>query len=163
MLDFEAALAHAEAKAGLIPASAATSIAASCDAAKFDLNTLAAAAPHSGNLAIPLVKQLTTLVAQLDPNAAHFVHWGATSQDVIDTGLCLQVCRANIAVLEDLDLLCDALVKISIEHRLTPIAARTLLQQALPTSFGFIVAGWLDALLRGRARILALQESALVL
>ncbi|HJZ66146.1 MAG TPA: 3-carboxy-cis,cis-muconate cycloisomerase [Candidatus Acidoferrum sp.] len=163
MLDFEAALARAEVKAGLIPASAAASIAANCDARKFDLNALAAAAPFSGNLAIPLVKQLTALVAKLDPKAAHFVHWGATSQDVIDTGLCLQVWRANVTVLGDLDLLCDALASISTEHRLTPIVARTLLQQALPTSFGFIAAGWLDALLRGRARILALQDSALVL
>jgi len=163
MLDFEAALSRAEAKAGLIPASAAASIAANCDAKKFDLNALAAAAPLSGNLAIPLVKQLTALVAKQDPDAARFVHWGATSQDVIDTGLCLQVWRSTVSVLEDLDLLCDALCGISTEHRDTPIVARTLLQQALPTSFGFIVAGWLDALLRSRVRILALYDSALVL
>jgi len=163
MLDFEAALSRAEAKAGLIPTAAATSIAANCDATKFDLNALATSAPVSGNLAIPLVKQLTALVAKQDPNAARFVHWGATSQDVIDTGLILQVWRANIAVLEDLDLLCDALSGISTEHRLTPIVARTLLQQALPTSFGFIAAGWLDALLRSRARILAFHDTALVL
>lgn len=163
LLDFEAALARAQAKAGLIPAAASSVISSNCRSAKFDLNTLASAAPLSANLAIPLVKQLTALVAGQDQNAARFVHWGATSQDIIDTGLVLQIRRALPSILGSLDSLCDSLTNLADTHRLTPIVARTLLQQALPTSFGFIVAGWLDAFLRSRSRILALNENALVL
>ncbi len=163
MLDFESALAHAEAKAGVVPSAAAAIISANCRAEKFDLPSLASAFPLSGNLAIPLVKQLTALVAKQDPSAARFVHWGATSQDTIDTGLILQIRSALSPIFSELDSLCDVLGKLADSHRRTPIVARTLLQQALPTSFGFIVAGWLDALLRHRARIFSLNERALVL
>src|SRR5215467_9829175 len=143
LLDFESALARAEAKAGVIPTVAATAISATCRAELFDLSALAAAVPISGNLVIPLVKQLTQLVARQNPAAAHFVHWGATSQDAIDTGLILQVRAASIAILADFDSLCDSLIALADAHRRTPVVARTLLQQALPTSFGFVVAGWL--------------------
>jgi 3-carboxy-cis,cis-muconate cycloisomerase len=163
MLEFEAALARAEAKAGLIPATAATVICANCRAELFDLPALASAVPASANLAIPLVKQLTQLVAKHDRDAARFVHWGATSQDVTDTGLILQLRSASNAMLSELDSLCDALAALADKHRNTPVVARTLLQQALPTSFGFIVAGWLDALLRHRDRLLSLNERAFVL
>ncbi len=91
MLDFEAALATAEARAGVIPSSAAVAIAAKCKAELFDVGELARGAKLAGNLAIPLVKALTTLVAQGDKEAASYVHWGATSQDVIDTGMVLQL------------------------------------------------------------------------
>jgi 3-carboxy-cis,cis-muconate cycloisomerase len=163
MLDFESALARAESKAGLIPASAASAIAANCRAELFDLPALAAAVPASANLAIPLVKQLTQLVAKQNSDAAPFVHWGATSQDAIDTGLILQLRSASAAILSDVDALCDFLANIADKHRATPIVARTLLQQALPTSFGFIVATWLDAFLRHRTRLLSLNETAFVL
>ena len=89
MLDFEAALARAEAAAGVIPASAAGPITNACRAELFDLAGLAEAATRSGNLAIPLVKALTANVAKVDADAARYVHWGATSQDVIDTGAVL--------------------------------------------------------------------------
>src|SRR4030088_3730134 len=85
MLDFEAALARAEAQVGVIPASAVAPIADACKAASFDLAALAEAATRSGNLAIPLVKALTAEVARADADAARYVHWGATSQDAIDT------------------------------------------------------------------------------
>src|SRR5882757_10725384 len=85
MLDFEAALARAEAACGVIPAAAAGPIGAACRAESFDLSALAEAATRSGNLAIPLVKALTAAVAKLDTDAARYVHWGATSQDVIDS------------------------------------------------------------------------------
>ena len=163
MLDFEAALARAESKAGIVPQAAAAIISANCRAEKFDLSSLAMAAPSSGNLAIPLVKQLTALVAKQDPVAARFVHWGSTSQDAIDTGLILQIRSALSPILSELDSLCDTLAKLADAHRRTPIAARTLLQQALPTSFGFIVASWLDALLRHRVRLILLNDRALVL
>src|SRR3981189_1746791 len=102
MLDFEAALARAEAATGVIPASAADTIAKSCKAELFDLGALAEAATLSGNLAIPLVKALTTGVAKADADAARYVHWGATSQDVIDTAVMLGLRAAIDALLTDL-------------------------------------------------------------
>ena len=98
MLDFEAALARAEAATGVIPASAADPIAKACKAEAFDLAALAEAATRSGNLAIPLVKALTANVAKTDADAARYVHWGATSQDVIDTATMLTL-RAGIDAL----------------------------------------------------------------
>ena len=163
LLDFESALARAEAKAGIISPSAASAVAKSCRADLIDMAALASVAPLSANLAIPLVKQLTALVAKENPEAARFIHWGATSQDAIDTGLILQVRNALGPILSDLDFLCDELGKFADAHRNTPIGARTLLQQALPTSFGYIVAGWLDVLLRHHARLLALRTNSLVL
>src|SRR6201996_9353603 len=98
MLDFEAALARAEAAAGVIPAASAEAIARTCKVAAFDLPALAGASTRSGNLAIPLVKALTAEVAKADREAARYVHWGATSQDVIDTAAMLTL-RAGIDVL----------------------------------------------------------------
>ena len=97
MLDFEAALARAEAGAGVIPASAAPAIVRCCAAERFDEGALAHATARAGNPAIPLVQQLTALVEKDDPGAARFVHWGATSQDVMDTGLVLQLHRDRFA------------------------------------------------------------------
>src|SRR5262249_61228407 len=99
MLDFDAALAKAEASIGLIPSAAAAAIGQACRADRFDIAALARATAEAGNPAIPMVKQLTALVAERDPAAAGFVHWGATSQDVIDTGLVLQI-RAGPASIE---------------------------------------------------------------
>src|SRR6266481_7439283 len=101
MLDFEAALTRAEAATGVIPASAAGPIEKACQASAFDLATLAEAATGSGNLAIPLVKTLTAAVAKADPDAARYVHWGATSQDVIDTATMLGLRAAIDALLSD--------------------------------------------------------------
>src|SRR5580700_4997001 len=92
MLDFEAALAQAETRCGVIPEPAARKIAGKCKAELIDFDALATA--ESVNPAIPLVKQLTALVAKENPDAARFVHWGATSQDANDTGLVLQVRQA---------------------------------------------------------------------
>ena len=163
MLDFEAALARAAARAGIIPASAAPAIAAKCRTELIDLAPLAHAAASSGNLAIPLIKQLTALVAKDSSDAARYVHWGATSQDVIDTGAILQLREALSAILADLDSLAESFAQLSHTHRKTVLAGRTWTQQALPTSFGFVTAGWLDALLRHRERLIDLRRSALVL
>jgi len=96
MLDFEAALARAEAATGIIPRSAIGPIVRACKAETFDLSALADAATRSGNLAIPLVKALTAAVAKADVEAARYVHWGATSQDVIDTATMLTSSAQNI-------------------------------------------------------------------
>jgi 3-carboxy-cis,cis-muconate cycloisomerase len=163
MLDFEAGLARAEASSGIIPSSAANAIAAKCRVELFDKQKLAAAASLAGNLAIPLVKQLRALVAADNKDAAGFVHWGATSQDAIDTALVLQLREALALISADMEKLCDALAKMADQHRLTPIAARTWMQHAVPTTLGIKFAGWLDALLRHRDRFREIQNRCLML
>jgi len=163
MLDFEAALARAEVRCGVIPAAAAPAIVSKCKAELIDANALATATAASLNPAIPLVKQLTALVAKDDPEAARFVHWGATSQDANDTGLVLQM-REALDILEaDLDVLCTGLTDLAEKHCSTPIAGRTLMQHALPTTFGVKVAGWLDAMNRHRERFAETRARVLVL
>ena len=153
MLDFEAALARAEAATGVIPNEAAPAIARLCKAELIDAEALAKAAPNGGNLAIPLVKQLTALVARADAEAARFVHWGATSQDAIDTGLVLQL-KAALPLLEvDLNRLSEALAALAKKHKHTVQVGRTWLQQALPVTFGLKAAGWLDGVERQRVRL----------
>src|SRR3954471_14156702 len=125
MLDFEAALARAEAATGVIPASAAGPITAACRAESFDLAALAEAATRSGNLAIPLVKALTAHVAKTDADAARYVHWGATSQDVIDTATMLTLRAAIDALLPDLERAIAGFAKLAQEHRDTAAVART--------------------------------------
>src|SRR5262245_23946299 len=110
MLDFEAALAQAEASVGVIPATAAAVIDRCCHAADVDIAQLASRARDASNLAIPLVAALSRRVGEHDANAAGFVHWGATSQDVIDTGLVLQLRDALPLVDADLERLRAALV-----------------------------------------------------
>ena len=163
LLDFEAALARAEAKTGVIPAGDAQIIAAACRAEQFNVEELAAQAAHSGNVAIPLVKKLTELVTKQNKDDARFIHWGATSQDAMDTGVVLQLRRALEVVDQDLVHMTATLAALADKHRATPIAARTWMQQALPTTFGFIVAGWLDAILRHRSRLSNLRTHNLTL
>lgn len=163
MLDFEAALARAEARAGFIPATAAPAIEAKCRAELYDMTALARAAVSAGNLAIPLVKQLTLLVAQKEEDAARYVHWGATSQDAIDTGRVLQLRQALASIAGEIDLLAALLADMAHKHRTTLIAGRTWMQQALPTTFGFQVAGWLSAMDRHRVRLAESQARCLVL
>jgi 3-carboxy-cis,cis-muconate cycloisomerase len=163
MLDFEAGLARAEARVGIIPSPAAGSIAAKCKAELFDVAELARGAKLAGNVAIPLVKKLTDLIALGDKDAARYVHWGATSQDAIDTGLVLQLRHALKFIGADLDRLAAALAVLATKHRSTIIVGRTWMQQALPTTFGAKVAGWLDAIDRHRGRLRETRERALVL
>src|SRR5262245_64545036 len=94
MLDVEAALAEVEAELGVIPRHAGAVIQAAAQADRFDLSAIAAAAAADGNLAIPLVRQLTHATEAVDREAARYVHWGATSQDIIETGLVPQLHRA---------------------------------------------------------------------
>jgi 3-carboxy-cis,cis-muconate cycloisomerase len=163
MLDFEAALARAEAATGVIPASAAGPIAKACKASSFDLADLAEAATRSGNLAIPLVKALTAEVAKARPDAARYVHWGATSQDVIDTAGMLTF-RAGIdALLADLDRAIAGFAKLARQHRHTAMVARTWLQHALPMPFGLKLAEYAAALHRSQSRLRRLRSEELAL
>lgn len=157
MFRFEAALARAQADEGLIPPAAASAIAGVCNAQLYDIPALIHAGRRAGSLAIPLVKELTKTVALYDEGAARHVHWGSTSQDVIDTAMVL-VTREALQLLDDgLDALCAHLLALADAHLGTPVLARTLMQPAQVTSFGFKVAGWLAPLARAR---LALRQAA---
>src|SRR6201993_405432 len=163
MLDFEAALARAEAATGVIPKSAADPIGKACTADAFDIADLAEAATRSGNLAIPLVKALTANVANADAEAARYVHWGATSQDVIDTAAMLSL-RAGIdALLVDLDRAIAGFAALARKHRNTAVVARTWLQHALPMPFGLKLAEYAAALHRSKLRLKRLRAETLAL
>lgn len=163
MLRFEAALATAEARTGVIPEGASRRIVEQCRADHFDLSAITKQAGRAGNLAIPLIKMLTEAVAARDKDAARFVHWGATSQDTIDTGAVLQLREALVVIENELARLSGTLATLAEEHRATPMVARTWMQQALPTTFGFVVAGWLDAILRHRHRLVEIRPRVLAL
>lgn len=166
MLAFEAALARAEAATGVIPASVTLPIAAACDASLYDPAAIGAGAALAGQHAIPLVKALTAEVAKADPAAAGFVHWGATSQDVIDTATVLQL-RDALGLIGGTEYglagLARALAVLVMRHRDTMMPGRTLLQQAVPITFGLKAAGWLDAVTRHRTRLRELAPRVLVL
>lgn len=162
MLDFEAALARAQARIGVIPGTAAPAIAARCRAELFDMKKLARATALAGNPAIPLVKALTALVAATNKKASGYVHWGATSQDAMDTGLVLQLRSALELFDADLERLSRALARLAKKHKRTPMAGRTWMQQALPITFGLKAAGALDAVERHRLRLRELRARVLV-
>lgn len=163
MLDFEAALVRGASRSGLVPASAVAPIESACRAELFDLEALARGVAQAGNTAIPMVKALTALVESRDREAARYVHWGATSQDAMDTGLVLQLREALALIDADLAGLSDALAKLANAHKRTPMAGRTWLQQAAPVTFGLKVAGWLDGAGRHRERLQQLRARVLVL
>jgi 3-carboxy-cis,cis-muconate cycloisomerase len=143
MLDAEAALARAEARAGVIAADDARAIAAACDAARFDIAAIGAEAAQTGNPVVPLVAALTGAV---EGPAAGQVHRGATSQDILDTAAMLVARRALEPLLDDLDGAAEASAALASAHRRTVMAGRTLLQQALPIAFGLKAAEWLVGL-----------------
>ena len=160
MLDFEAALARAEAATGVIPANAPAPIARACDVQAFDLAALAQAATKSGNIAIPLVKALTAAVAKTAPEAARYVHWGATSQDVIDTAVMLMLRAGVDALLSDIDRAIAGFARQALQHRHTAMVGRTWLQHALPIPFGLKLAEYAAALNRSRTRLKRLRGEA---
>ncbi len=150
MLEVESALARATAGVGLIPHSAAEAIAAGCFADAFNAREILAQGWEVGSPVIPLV---AALKARMGEEQAQYVHFGATTQDIVDTGLMLQV-REGLTVLDhDLRRLGASLAAMAAEHRHTPSLARTLMQPAAPTTFGFKVVGWLDPLSRSLDRL----------
>ena len=157
MLRVEAALARAEAGCGVIPESAARSIHDVCHGENIDgildVGEIAAASVLAGNIAIPFVKQLTAAVRKADPEAARYVHWGATSQDVLDTALVLQLQQVVAQIDQDLGAAQAACARLTAAHRDTIMVGRTWLQHALPTTFGLKTAGWLVALARAQHRL----------
>ena len=163
MLDVEAALARALAVEDVIPQSAVAAIVSSCRADLMDLDALAKSVSSAGNVAIPLVKQLTAVVASIDADAARYVHWGATSQDVIDSGRVLQLRDAIDLITTDLAELADTLASLAHQHRATIMVGRTWMQHAQPTTLGLKIAGWLDGIMRHQDRLQALRTRVCVL
>ena len=149
-LTVEAALARVQAALGLIPEEAAQVITAQAHAGAFDTARLAqdiAFAQH------PLVPVLQQLQARCGEPAAGYLHWGATTQNIFDTACALQMRDTHQLLQRDLDAAMAALATLARAHRATPMAGRTHGQHALPMSFGFKLAGWIDELVRDRARL----------
>jgi 3-carboxy-cis,cis-muconate cycloisomerase len=158
MLAAERALALAEASAGVIPAEAADAIAEACRAELFDLELLAKEGRAVGNPVEPLVRALREAVGGDD---AQYVHRGATSQDILDSAAMLVAKNALALVLDDLDRVAAACARHAREHRDTPMAGRTLLQQAVPTTFGLKAAGWLVGAVEARSALRRLASDRL--
>ena len=148
MLDVEAAVARAESRLGLIPSAVADGIAGHCRVDEFDVAQLGRAAVRSANPVVPLINALRAAVSK---DAAPYVHHGATSQDVLDTAMMLIGRRGLALILADLDKAAAAAATLADRHRATLMAARTLLQQALPTTFGLKAAGWLVGIVEARS------------
>ncbi|WP_338585144.1 3-carboxy-cis,cis-muconate cycloisomerase [Pseudomonas sp. MAG733B] len=163
MLDFEAALARAEARVGLIPQTAVAPIMAACQAGHYDFAALGEAIATAGNSAIPLVKALGKQIAAKDSEAERYVHLGATSQDVMDSGLVLQLRKALELIESDLAQLGQVLATQAQRYAATPLAGRTWLQHATPVTLGMKIAGWLGAVTRSRQRLVELKPRLLVL
>ena len=163
MLQVERELALAQAKHGLISKEAASAIAKACRAGKINIDLVIRDGGKGGNLIIPLLNQLISLIDQESKDSSRFVHFGATSQDIIDTTLMVQLKETTKILLAELDGLLGALKQISLDHKRTIMAGRSFLQHARPISFGLKVAGWLDPLLRSREALRSLFEESFAL
>lgn len=163
MLAFEAALTRAQSKCGVVPSSAIAPVEMACSAQHYDMAALGEEARRAGNLAIPLVKALTQKVAQVDADAARYVHWGSTSQDVIDTATMLQLRDALDLLIADARRAAQAFADRADQTRNVPTVARTWLQHALPMPFGLKLAGYGAALARAADRLAHLRARALAL
>lgn len=149
-LAVEGALALAQAELGLIPAAAARTIAAKANAEAFDLKRLSRDIAHAQHPFVPVLRQYEELCGE---PAAGFIHWGATTQNIFDTATSLQMLRSHRLLAGFLDSTIDSLCSLAQEHRNTVQAGRTHGQHALPMTFGFKVAGWIDELDRDRTRL----------
>jgi 3-carboxy-cis,cis-muconate cycloisomerase len=158
LLDVERALAAAQARAGLVPAPAAAAIGACCVAGRFDAAAIGRRALAAGNPVVPLVGDLRSMVP---PDAGRYVHYGATSQDILDTAMMLVVRRAIGPIVADLRAAAARCAELAAEHAGTLMAGRTLLQQALPITFGLKCAGWLTAIDEAARGIVTLRASRL--
>src|SRR5262249_38994583 len=163
MLDFEAALARAEARCGIIPAAAAEKIAEAAHADGFDVAEIVRLSHRAGAPAIPVVGMLRAQVRASDADSAGFVHYGSTSQDVVDTALVLLLRRCRGILARDHDRILAALRRLSDQHAGAVMLGRTLLQPAPPVTFGLKAAGWYAGLRRGWQRVASRFDEALYL
>jgi 3-carboxy-cis,cis-muconate cycloisomerase len=158
MLDVEAALGHACAREGLIPPEAGERIAAACVADRFDARAISRAAASHATPVVPLVAGLREQVGE---ELAPCVHLGATSQDIVDTAAMLISSRVLAPLLDECRAAARAAASLADRYRATPMSGRTLLQQALPVSFGLRAAGWLAGIVEARARLAKVREREL--
>ena len=158
-LETEAALARVQARLGLIPAKAAKAIDKAAKIENLDIKKMQEEYQKVGFPILPLVHELARFC---DPESARWVHWGATTQDIIDTGLALQMKKAFLIIEEQLGCVISIVARLSKEHELTVMAGRTFQQQAAPITFGFKTAVWLDELLRHRERLSEIRKRVLV-
>jgi 3-carboxy-cis,cis-muconate cycloisomerase len=156
--DVEVALAKAQSKLGVIPAQAAKDIAAKCDASRLDLARLKKETETVGYPILPLVRQLAAQCGE----SGRYLHWGATTQDIMDTAVVLQLRAALTLVAQDLAALQSILARQAKRYRDTPMAGRTHLQQALPVTFGYKLAIWLSMIDRHAERLAQLEPRVLV-
>ncbi len=160
MLDVETALLRALVRAGLAPAETADELVAAADATTLDLPAIGRSTAENGT---PVPGMLSQLRERLSEHTAAQVHRGATSQDIVDTAMMLVARRALVPILADLDRVTEAAATLAERHRQTAIAGRTLLQQALPLSFGLKASGWLVALAEARAELERLRARGLAI
>ena len=153
LLTFELALARAQARLKMIPDYAATAISRAATTDGFDAEALARDARQSATIGVPLVKALTTRVRAIDERSARFVHFGATSQDLVDTAMILLLGRSQAILARDHAQLSASLRTLSDRHAGTVMLGRTLLQPASPITFGYKVAGWYGAVHRSWKRL----------
>ena len=158
-LDYEAALARAQARLGIVPQAAADEISEKAQVERLDLDAMKAEFDKVGFPIVPLVHQFAKI---LSPGSAHYLHWGSTTQDVTDTGAVLQL-RNGLALLDEfLCELCRVLAKLAGEHRDTVMVGRTMQQQASPVTLGYKLAVWLAESMRHRQRLEQLRPRVLV-
>jgi 3-carboxy-cis,cis-muconate cycloisomerase len=161
MLDVEVALAGAQAELGVIPQAAADVIARAAHAECIDLHALAAGVRATANPVVELVIQFTAAVSALDDDATNYVHRGSTSQDILDSAMMLLCHRAFTQIVDNLDRCAAALARLVREHRLTVMAGRTLTQHAVPTTFGWKAATWLQLVLDAAQRLRRVLDTGL--
>jgi len=158
-IDIERALAIVQGRLGLIPQEAADEIVSHCHLAQIDMALLRQQTERIGYPILGVVTQINKLCRD---KLGEYVHWGATTQDITDTATVLQIREALHLVDAELAAVADALAKLAKEHRLTPMIGRSNLQQAIPVTFGYKMAGLLSAVLRHRERLAQLKERVLV-
>jgi 3-carboxy-cis,cis-muconate cycloisomerase len=158
MLDVEAALIRAAAHAGFVPAAAADAIVVACAADDFDATDIGRRAVGSATWVVPLVADLR---ARVPASARGYVHLGATSQDIVDTAMSLVVARTVDGIAASLGELGEGLARLADAHRNTPQIGRTLLQHAVPTTFGLVAAGWLTAVDEAAAELARVRHDRL--
>jgi 3-carboxy-cis,cis-muconate cycloisomerase len=162
-LDFEAALAKVQAKLNIIPQKAADEIIKTCRSDFIDFDKLAEKTQLIGYPVLPVVQQLVQKVNQIEPKLGEWTHWGATTQDLTDTAVVLQLRDTLLLVESELDRITKALVTLCEKYKSTPMAARSNLQQAVPISFGFKMARLLATFRRHRDRLEELRPRLLIL
>jgi 3-carboxy-cis,cis-muconate cycloisomerase len=156
-LDVEAALARVQARLGMIPEEAAQEINAKAKFEHFDFEAYKRGVERVSYPILPLVEGI---VAMCRDGLGEYSHWGTTTQDIMDSALSLQI-RDALAIIEtDIDAIGAALATLAREHRDTPVAGRSHLQQALPVTFGFKAAVWLSGIERHRQRLAELRPRA---